>query len=101
MRSNDFVVDPKAGSVIRYKEVYLEAGWVRTSPKWESTVDGSAQPPHTYGHLTVSMSYNGTKTLVKNLSHRLNGLFPKTTEKDFKKSRHLKARSEKKALRLS
>jgi hypothetical protein len=90
VRSKDFVVDLKAGSVVRYKELYLEAGYVKTSSKWESTLNGQQQPSHTYGHLSATVPFGSLGDLGSKLYSPIKWVTSKKYRQELKDEMKLK-----------
>ena len=64
-----FVVDLKAGVVVRYKRVFFDLGIVRRSSEWSNTNGNSDGPPHSYGMLTITIRYKDFKDLGEQIAH--------------------------------
>lgn len=58
-----FIVDLKAGVVVRYKRVFFDLGIVRRSSEWNNTNGNHDGPPHTYGMITIMVRYNDFRDL--------------------------------------
>jgi hypothetical protein len=58
-----FVVDLKAGVVVRYKRVFVDLGVVRRSSEWNNTNGRSDGPPHSYGMLTITIRFDNFRDL--------------------------------------
>lgn len=64
-----FVVDLKAGLVVRYKRVFVDLGLVRRSSEWFNTNDGKGGPPQTYGSLSLMVRFKNFADLGGQLAH--------------------------------
>ncbi|MEN9824637.1 MAG: hypothetical protein RI953_382 [Pseudomonadota bacterium] len=63
-----FVVDLKAGVVVRYKRVFFDLGIVRRSSEWNNTNGHHDGPPHTYGMLTITIRFDNFRDLGEQAS---------------------------------
>lgn len=63
-----FLVDLKAGVVVRYRRVYFDLGIVRRSSEWNNTNGHRDGPPHTYGMITIMVRYDNLRDLVDQIS---------------------------------
>jgi hypothetical protein len=64
-----FLVDLKAGVVVRYKRVFFDLGIVRRSSEWSNTNGHRDGPPHTFGMLSITIRYKDFSDLGSQVAH--------------------------------
>lgn len=64
-----FMIDLKAGVVVRYQRVFFDLGIVRRSSEWSSTDGHRDGPPHTFGMLSVTIRYKDFADLGSQVAH--------------------------------
>jgi hypothetical protein len=64
-----FLVDLKAGVVVRYKRVFFDLGIVRRSKEWSSTDGHRDARPQTYGMLSITIRYRDFADLGQQVAH--------------------------------
>ncbi|MDB2447446.1 DUF2219 family protein, partial [bacterium] len=90
VESKKYVYDLKGGGVIRYKEVYLQMGLVRTSSDWKSDAYNTEGSAHTYGSLSVTLPFSGFGDLGNKLFSPIKWITDKDYRDGFAEQRRFK-----------
>ena len=63
-----FVYDLKAGVVVRYKNLYIDAGYVYRSQEWQNTNHGPNGTSHSFGMISITYRYDSLKDIEKEVA---------------------------------
>jgi len=63
-----FVYDLKAGVVVRYKNLYIDAGYVFRSQEWQNTNHAPGGTPHSFGMISITYRYDSFKDVEKEVA---------------------------------
>lgn len=85
-----FVVDLKAGVVVRYRRVYFDLGIVRRSSEWNNTNGHRDGPPHTYGMITIMVRYDNFRDLADQISQPVRWMTDPEYRKAISEERRIK-----------